>query len=198
VGQSLIYKLPIKVESYAEVQAQTFEDGAAVGKSADVSFQWHIAAGKLITLTHAPNPKYASGGKGALVNAVPGSDTRYSDDEWLGFDGNDFEAVIDLGEPIAVSEVTLRFFNAPGQWIYPPKQASVAISADGKTYEQAIVRDISTASTEKIITTKVSLGVKSARYLKIKAQNLGTIPSGKPGAGHSPWLFVDELMVKYV
>lgn len=197
VGNSLIYKLPIKIDSYADVEAQTFEEGgSAVGKGAAVSFQWHIAAGKLITLTNAPNPKYAAGGKGALVNAVVGSDKRFGDEEWLGFDGKDFEAIIDLGEPVAVSEVTLRFYNSPGEWIYPPKQASVAISADGKTYEPAVTRDVPATSAENVITTKVNLGVKSARYLKIKAQHLANIPNGKPGAGHSAWLFVDELIVK--
>jgi len=194
---SLIYaKTPIKIEGYMDVQAQTFLKNEPVGKSASVSFLWHLAAGKLITLTNAPHPKYASGGKGAIVNAVLGSDERHSDKEWLGFDGKDLEAVIDLGEATAVKEVTLRFYNGPGQWIYPPKQASVAVSTDGKSYDKEVVKEVSTAITDKIVTVKIALSGKTPRYLKVKAQNLGTIPSGKQGAGERAWLFVDEITVK--
>ena len=125
-----------------------------------------------------------------------GSDERYGDKEWLGFDGKDFEAVIDLGEATAVKEVTLRFFNSPGQWIYPPKQASVAVSTDGKSYDKEVEKEVSTAITDKIVTVKIALSGKTPRYLKVKAQNLGTIPSGKQGAGERAWLFVDEIVVK--
>jgi len=196
-ANSLIYtKTPIKIEGYVDVQAQTFLKNEPIGKGATVSFLWHLAAGKLITLVNAPHPKYASGGKGALVNAVMGSDERYGDKEWLGFDGKDFEAVIDLGEATAVKEVTLRFYNGPGQWIYPPKQASVAGSTDGKSYDKEAVKEVSAAVTDKIVTVKIALSGKNPRYLKIKAQNLGIIPDGKQGAGHAAWLFVDEIMVK--
>ena len=196
-GSSVMYNNePIKIEGYTDVQAQTFLKNDPVGKPASVSFLWHLAAGKLITLTNPPHQKYGSGGKGAIVNAVMASEERFSDKEWLGFEGKDLEAVIDLGAATAVKEVTLRFYNGPGQWIYPPKQASVAGSADGKSYDQAVVKEVSTAITDKIVTVKIGLTGKTPRYLKIKAQNLGTIPDGKPGAGSPPWLFVDEIVVK--
>jgi hexosaminidase len=34
------------------------------------------------------------------------------------------------------------------------------------------------------------------RYLRIHVKNYGQIPSGKPGAGHQAWLFLDEVQVK--
>jgi len=196
-ANSLVYnKIPIKIEGYTDVQAQTFLKEEPIGRSASISFLWHLAAGKLITLINAPHPKYASGGKGAIVNAVIASDERHDEKEWLGFDGKDFEAVIDLGEATAVKEVTLRFFNGPGQWIYPPKQASVAGSADGKSYDKEVVKEVSAAITDKIVTVKIALSGKNPRYLKVKAQNLGIIPDGKQGAGNAAWLFVDEIIVK--
>ncbi len=194
-AKGILYNSPLKIEGFMDVQAQTFVNDESVGDPAAVSFQWHLAAGKLITLTTPPSPKYGAGGKGALVNAVMGSEERFGDKEWLGFEGKDFEAVIDLGETTGVKEVVLRFYNDDGAWIYPPKQASVAVSADGKSYEQAVVKEVPAGGTDKVINLKISLSGKSGRYLKVKAQNLGAIPAGKEGAGSPPWLFVDEIVV---
>ena len=37
---------------------------------------------------------------------------------------------------------------------------------------------------------------QSARYLEVRASNLGKIPAGHPAAGQKAWLFVDEIIVR--
>ena len=39
-----------------------------------------------------------------------------------------------------------------------------------------------------------NLAVK-ARYVRVVAENVGTIPKGQPAAGARAWLFADELLV---
>jgi len=34
-----------------------------------------------------------------------------------------------------------------------------------------------------------------ARYVKVKAKNVGTCPTWHPGAGGKAWIFVDELVI---
>ncbi|HMU70469.1 MAG TPA: hypothetical protein PKC38_10680, partial [Chitinophagales bacterium] len=36
----------------------------------------------------------------------------------------------------------------------------------------------------------------AARYVRIIANNIGTIPQGNPGAGNKAWLFVDEVHIR--
>jgi len=35
----------------------------------------------------------------------------------------------------------------------------------------------------------------SARFVRVRARNVGRIPPGNPAAGSKAWLFVDELLV---
>jgi hypothetical protein len=34
-----------------------------------------------------------------------------------------------------------------------------------------------------------------ARYVRVRAFNIGKIPSWHPGAGGDPWIFVDEILI---
>jgi len=41
----------------------------------------------------------------------------------------------------------------------------------------------------------IKFGNTSNRFIKVQIENWGTIPSGKPGASNTAWLFVDEIEV---
>ncbi len=71
----------------------------------------HKAVGKNITLSVLPSVKYNAGGKNALINGINGSDKRYGDKEWLGFDGKDVEITIDLGKETDINSISMRFYN---------------------------------------------------------------------------------------
>ena len=54
-----------------------------------------------------PAEKYSGNGPGSAINGVAGSGNRFDDGaEWLGFEGHNFEAVIDLGNKTSVSKVS--------------------------------------------------------------------------------------------
>jgi hexosaminidase len=54
-----------------------------------------------------PAEKYSGNGPGSAINGVTGSGNRFDDGvEWLGFEGHDFEAVVDLGNKTSVSKVS--------------------------------------------------------------------------------------------
>ncbi|MBK6783698.1 MAG: hypothetical protein IPG79_07995 [Saprospiraceae bacterium] len=50
-------------------------------------------------------------------------------------------------------------------------------------------------STSKIAEVKIQAVLKGMRFIKIRVNNFGMIPSGAQGAGHKAWLFVDEVVV---
>lgn len=191
------YEAPVPILAASYLRAQTFEGGKPVGRGLQETFVSHLAVGKKIELLSTPAPQYSAGGKGALVNGVSGSSERYGDAEWLGFEGKDFSAIIELGELVAVSSLGLRFFNAPGQWIYPPKTVTVDVSEDGQTYFLAGRENLDVFREGKTIPVALRLDTKGAvRFVRVTASVLGTIPAGRAGAGHAPWLFVDELVLR--
>ena len=150
----------------------------------------HKAVGKKITFDVAPSEKYNAGGNAALINGINGSDKRYGDNEWLGFDGKDVEITIDLGKEMDVNSISTRFNNQNGSWIYAPSQ--VIVSFPGK--EEFIPIELE-QSEEKIVDLKLETKIVT-RYIKLKLINYGIIPDGKQGAGHKPWLFIDEIVVE--
>lgn len=190
------YESPLVLQGAGIIRAQAFSaDGKAAGYAAEVKYDMHLAAGKKITLTEAPATKYSGAGPGSILNGVKGNTERYGDAEWLGFEGKNLEAIIDMGQSTDMKEVQLTFFNGPGQWIYLPRQAQIFVSEDGKTYrEVGKIADI--GGQDKVITVSTRLNNAKGRYLKVGVQRYGLIPDGAQGAGHEAWLFVDEIVVK--
>ena len=194
-ADSPIYSEAIAIDKSGTFQAAPFEGNEAVGSPAKIIFNLHKAIGKKITFAEMPAEKYSGNGPGSIINGVAGSDERYGGAEWLGFEGKDFEAVIDLGEETTFSKIATRFFNGKGQWIYPPKSMSVAISNDGENFSEKGKINVQDGE-GKIIKAQVNLGETTARYLKVSVKNFGIIPDGAQGAGHRAWLFVDEVVVE--
>ena len=141
-----------------------------------------------------PEPRYSAGGVAAIINGIKGSDERYGDKEWLGFEGKNMEAIIDMKEETEIEKISFRFFKGEGQWIYLPKKISVFVSNDGGKYTLAgESTDIATQA--KIANPTVAVNSKG-KYLKVLVERFGKIPDGLQGGGHEAWLFVDEIIVE--
>lgn len=122
----------------------------------------------------------------------------HTDGQWQGFEGDDLEAVIDLGRTERISAVTVGFLQNINAWVFPPASVEFLVSADGKEFETVatVPSDDSTQTADIVIedfAARLS-GVK-ARYLKVLAKTIGVCPPGHPGAGGKAWIFADEIIV---
>ncbi|MCB0827019.1 MAG: family 20 glycosylhydrolase, partial [Armatimonadetes bacterium] len=170
--QSPIYDSAIAIQQSTTLKAQCFKQGEAIGRPWQQAIDWHLATGRTITLSEPPHPKYGSGGAQALINGINGSNERYGDAEWLGFDGKDCKLTIDLGQEQTVHAVHFRFFNGEGQWIYLPRKATVALSTDGQSYRAVgQLEDITGA--DKVITPTIDFEATPARFVQIEVENFG-------------------------
>ena len=121
--QSTPYEAPIAVTKTGEIRAASFSDNVQKGKIWRSFVNLHKAVGKTISLSKEPAERYGKGGKNIIINGIFGSETQFSDEEWLGFEGKDVEAVIDLGGEKDIKEVKCRFFKSNGSWVYLPKES---------------------------------------------------------------------------
>jgi hexosaminidase len=176
------------------LKAAYFEYDQQIGNLLEQQFYVNKATGKDITLLNEPDKKYNTGGAFSLIDGIRGRIPWYGK-EWLGFLGTDLEAVIDLGNEMNVSTVTVGVLNEPYSWIHLPKSIEIYLSEDGENYKLikfADKYDIEKQGRQiefKFDETKV-------QYVKIKAINAGKIPQGFPGAGTDAWLFIDEISVE--
>ena len=158
------------------------------------TFSFNKATGKKITLKNEPAPNHPGSGGFTLVNGIITEKGLSENSEWLGFQGTDLEADIDLGQLIKIKSVSLNVLDENGSWIYLPKEIQVATSYNGQNYSS--IATIAIDGIKDKGKTKFTLPVNTTtRFVKVIAQNSGAIPFGSPGAGSPSWLFADEIEV---
>jgi hexosaminidase len=157
-------------------------------------FNFSKSTGKKITLTNPASNSYPGDGAFTLVNGIINEKGLAKSSEFLGFNGTDCEAVIDLGKEDTISNVTAHVLSDNGAWIWPPASMTVQISTDGINYTPVSGGGSPTFSPD-VNQLQISFPTVTARYVKVFLMNKGIIPDGNPGAGKQAWLFVSEVHV---
>ncbi len=161
----------------------------------DVQVEGNLAFQKPVTCKPMPNEKYTGSGTGMLTNAVRGTDDYKIN--WLGWQAQDVEIVVDLENVTAVKEITLSSLQFPKSWIIHPSQVSCAISSDGVGYTNvgtvASNTDLQQEPMMKNFTFKIADA--KARYIKLNAVATKTLPAWHSYFGNPAWLFIDEVVV---
>jgi len=150
------------------------------------------ATGRKISLTVLPNVSYAGSGGFSLVDGVQNKEGMVRSAQFLGFAGNDLEAIIDMDSIQDIKEIMLHTFEQPGSWIYRPSSVSFYESEDGKDFK--LIETLLSGIGSKNILYKINTKIKT-RHIKIIAKNTGIIPSDNPGSGNKAWLFADEIVI---
>ena len=110
----------------------------------------------------------------------------------------DLEAVVDLGEIRRIKTITVGFLSDQEHWIFPPAAVEYSLGSTRENMRTVFAKKLDTVKTTQAKIENVSAQMKSARarYVRVKAKNIGLCPAWHPGAGRKAWLFVDEIMVK--
>jgi len=191
VFNSPAYQKPIPVSESSAIKSAYFENGQLKSAISVQEFTVSKTTGKNITLEQQPNENYSFGGAFTLVDGIIGN-PRQLGKTWLGFQGKDVVATIDLDENTRFSEVYFNTLDNKGSWIHFAKSAQIFISDDNKSF-----RKIKEIGKEEILNAKgkvkLNVGNQNSRYIKVRIENAGIIPAGNPGANSKAWLFVDEI-----
>ncbi|HZY37167.1 MAG TPA: family 20 glycosylhydrolase [Mucilaginibacter sp.] len=194
-AKSLKYDGTIKISGNEHLYVGVIYDDQLVDAVQKV-FTKNKATGKPSFLKTPPSKDYNKGGEHAWNNGIMGSDTRYDDGEWLGWNGQDFEGTIDLGASQLINTVTTRFFNKPSDWVYMPEWVSISVSDNGTDFKEIVRRTDLQNDKDGVQALSFAMWAVNARYLRINAKCLNPIEKGKPGEGNPGWLFVDEVKVE--
>jgi hypothetical protein len=161
-----------------------------------VSVQGNLAFGKHVRLLTPCSEKYAAGGAGALTNGMHGPNDYHCN--WLGFEAENLDAIIDLGKDTSFSTVTIGFLQQWYAWIWLPLHVDVEVSSDGKNFTLVSSIANSVPDTTAGVFSKqftANLGKQEARYIRVSALSRRTCPDWHIGAGQKAWIFVDEVAV---
>lgn len=192
-SQTSEYEAPVELTESALITANTYKDGRPMGKDLILEINFNDATGHEVTALNSRN------GLGAvLTNGIRGSN-RNSDFEWAGWYGADAEFSIDLGEPKKIENVKLGALGTTNICVAFPESVELYVSDDGQNYSLIATETLP----EELVWVKeptiqdIDFGTldTSARYLKFRAKNPGTIPQGFAREGNPSWIYFDEVMV---
>lgn len=187
---SLKYTSPISIDKNTTIKAALISNGKQFGKTSIQNYFINKATNKNVTLTKQPSSSYKGDGAFTIVNGVVASKPRINQ-QWIAWQGDDMECLIDLNELTEINEVKCGFLKEEVNWIHLPNNVEVFISNDGKKFSS--IGNTKVFNEDRF--TSIGLKNTKTRYVKIIAKNHGVIQSGKPGAGSKAWLFCDEIQI---
>lgn len=178
------------IVSVSHFDGVDLDDRTFPASSKTITF--NLATARPITLSTPPHERFSTGGAFTLVDGISGSSRRV-DNEWLAWQ-EDVTITVDLGEEKDIAHIGIGALGDPHSWIHLPKDVVMSVSTDGKRF-----REVGRSAPAPGAAGKVALGTSvrtKGRYIRLAVRSAGTIPEGRPGAGHPAWLFLDEIEVR--
>ena len=157
---------------------------------------------KNTTFVNPPAERYSTNAATALMDGKKGVVGDYYWRNWLGFNGNDMEATIELNEPVDITRIRIGLAHKPESWVVWPKGIWVAFSKDGKAFTEwqhaeLPVYDIpDPMASMGRVEARAMVSEKDVRFLKVKIINQSVLPEWHPNAGENAWIMVDEVCLE--
>lgn len=157
---------------------------------------------KKTTFVNPPAERYSANANIALMDGKKGVVGDYYWRNWLGFNGTDMEATIELVKAMDIDKIRIGIAHKPESWVVWPKGVWVAFSKDGKKYSewQPVELPLYNLSEPMVakgrVEARARVEAKKVKFLKIKIDNPGTLPAWHPNAGENAWIMVDEVVLE--
>jgi len=193
---SYLYAKSFTIDSTTQVKAMAVSKHHFDSKIAIANFI-KIPYGRKIKLINPYSHLYTGNSKMALIDHIHGS--KNYRDGWQGYHQVDLEAIVDLGKAREVKEVKVGFLQDTYAWIFFPKEVIIELSNNGRHFDhKKIIKNLVDPKEEGqlIQTLGTTYPSLKARYIRIKAINMGVCPDWHKGAGNPAWLFADEIDIK--
>jgi predicted alpha-1,2-mannosidase len=192
-----LYRAPFRIDATTTVKAIAINSGGAQSRAATATFRrrphdWSIQ------IRARYNRQYTAGGDEGLIDGVRGG-PNFAAGAWQGYQGQDFEAVIDLGHVQTVARLGAGFLQNVRSWIVMPTRVDFELSTDGRAYTPALSLTPSVAADNYEVVLKDLTGdvrPQPARFVRVKAYNFGKLPAWHAGAGGDAFIFIDEIIVE--
>lgn len=192
------YTGPFIISETTQITAALSENGKLMEYPSVKNIVFHKGLGKSLTLVKPASSQYQANGIQSLVDGLRGS-TSYRDGYWMGFRGDDVDCLVDLEEETLITSVSAGFFQNSRNWIFMPQKIIVELLDNNK--KLLMKKELTTEATLEakgtiIETPSADFGGVNARYVRLWAKNIESIPAWHEGAGKKGWIFIDEIVIE--
>ncbi|MBN2416864.1 PQQ-binding-like beta-propeller repeat protein [bacterium] len=195
--ESPVYRTPLRLTSSTDVRTAAVDE-KGWGRITDAFIPVYASLGRPVALQTEYSSRYSGGGAAALTDGLRGeASARHP--AWQGYEGVDLRAIIDLGAVRTVREVDVSMLQHQESWIFLPDSVIIEVSVDGRVFTPAVsvANTVPRKTTGAFLhTVRAPLQNRDARYIRVRAVNIGRCPSWHAAAGETAWLFVDEIIIE--
>lgn len=190
------YLNPFTINSNCQLKAVTISGSFS---SQTITRMYTFIQGiKSAVLTAQPSNKYPGSGISGLFDGLIGSSSP-ANKQWIGYEGDDFEVTIDLGEKKVIKMLGIDVLQLPEAWIFLPSAVEFYASDDGKSFR--LLNTFYPSETDDIrldgpVMLSRNFENLHARHIRITAKNIGVCPPTHPGEGKKAWLLVSEVEIE--
>ncbi len=196
--QSTLYSAPFKIDETTTVKAIAINEKAEESYINTATFYKKPNDWK-IKIVSTYNTQYTGGGDEGIIDGIRG-DKNWSKGDWQGYQGQNFEAVVDLTKETELSVFGAGFLQDTKSWILMPTKLEFYSSSDNVNFTLVTTVTGNIDATDyririKDIKSKIAKPI-TTRYVKVKAYNYGKLPEWHLGAGGDAFIFIDELILE--
>lgn len=194
-ASSSLYEAPIALSGDATVYTAVYREGKPIGKVTRKSFAVNKATGCHYECTPPAGWEHLNKGFG-LTDGRRG----YARDmrRWVSFYQDTVRITVHLKSPQQVSEVAFSSLWRPWNTIWPVREFSVSVSADGKTFvpvaQQTPVYDFTLTEGTRF-PVSLSFPATEAAFVRLELLSGGKCPSGYFHEGQQSELAIDEIEI---
>ena len=156
---------------------------------------------KNTTFVNPPAERYGKDADIALMDGKKGASGDWQND-WLGFEGVDMEATIELAVPTKINTVKIGLGHEPNDWVIWPKGVWVSFSSDGDEFSEWQMAELPVFDRpDKMqgfgrVEARLHTTGKQWKYVRVKVENQGVLPDWHPYKGQKSWIMVDEVTIE--
>ncbi|MBK8557565.1 MAG: chitobiase/beta-hexosaminidase C-terminal domain-containing protein [Lewinellaceae bacterium] len=193
--QSLRYEQPIIIDKTTTVKAISAKEGWASSPVVEATFVKKYPISTDVILVRPPNEKYKALGAQSLTDGKIASEQGA--DTWLGYQGEDLTAIFTLQKPTELHSVYVHCLENNAPWIFKPRGVQVWVSDDGRQYQPCAAANFPANKAMGLLEVHL-LNVpfdrpRTTRYVKVRVESPGKLPTWHPSAGQPCWIFIDEI-----
>ena len=191
------YSEPILLNKDTRIEAYAESSGKKTSKVVNAYYR-HIPDYRTIDIISKYSPQYSAGGDHALIDFIKG-DNWFRSGIWQGYQGQDFEAVVDLLKVKEINKISVSFLQDTKSWIFFPKKVIFYTSNDGINFKKVYESESKKSDLEEGTTIQdfeYSPENLNARYIKVLGEYYGQVPEWHISAGEDSWLFIDEIGIE--
>lgn len=196
VATSSKYEAPLNIKENVTLKAVVIRP-TGNSRIFTEKINYNKATAKPVTLKETPSRGYEYNGAPVLTDGLSGND-NYKTGRWLGFQGKDLDATIDLQQPAEISKVSFNTNVVPGDWIMGAAGITVKVSDDGKTFREVASKTMPAPENSydsSLQPQEITFEPVKARYVEVIIKS-SKLPAWHSGAGNPAYIFVDEISIQ--